>query len=198
MKVICVWKNLKENIRSKENTCFYLKPETSLLLKNRPFYYPEYTDNIEGNVELVLRINKVGKYISKKFAHTYYDEIGLGMTLTAKDLMKKQSDAGLPTDISYSFDNSAPLGNFVDKKTFSNLHDISFSLTKNNEIVQKGHTSEMQYSFDEIISYISQYIMIKTGDLIFTGAIAEGVQLRIGDHLECFINNESFLKLNIK
>lgn len=200
MKIICILINYEDRSQKSELTkepVFYLKPETSLLLNNRPFYYPEYSEEIVCDVELVLKINKVGKYISEKFASAYYDEIGLAINLTALDMRKECINNHLPWDVSASFDNSALLSRFINKSTFEDIDKISYSLKINGKTTQEHMTSALLFSFDKIVSFVSKFIMLKTGDLIFTGAIAQPLPVKINDNLEAFINDRSVLKCNI-
>jgi len=177
---------------------FFMKPESALLQKNTPFFYPEFSNDIHYETEIVIRINKVGKHIQEKFAHTYFDEIGIGIDLTARDLQNNCKQKGLPWEIAKAFDGSAPLGTFVDKNKFADINDLNFSLKINGDLRQVGNTKNMIFSFDHIISYVSQFITLKMGDLIFTGT-PEGVgPIRINDIFEAFIEDEKMLDLNIK
>ncbi len=199
MKIICIQKNYsKLRTPKSEPIIFYLKPETSLLLNNRPFYYPDYTKDIVCNVELVLRINKVGKYINEKFASTYYDEIGLAINFTALDLQKDCIKNKQPWELSSSFDNSAPLSKFINKSTFADIDNLKYLLKINDKTVRKHDTSNLLFSFDKIVSHVSQYITLKTGDLIFTGARTKLIPVKISDQLEAFIEDQCLLKCRIK
>ncbi len=175
-----------------------MKPETALLQKNMPFFYPEFSNDIHYETEIVVKINKVGKHIQEKFAHTYYDEVGIGIDLTARDLQSEHKKKGLPWEIAKAFDGAAPLGNFVDKTKYENLNNLNFSLKVNGEDRQIGNTKNMIFSIDKIIAYVSQFVTLKIGDLIFTGT-PEGVSpIKIGDHFEAFIEGKKLLDLNIK
>ena len=204
MKIICIGRNYVEHAKELNNPLpsepvFFLKPDTALLIKNRPFYYPEFSDNIHYEVEIVLKISKVGKYIDERFADTYYDEIGIGIDFTARDLQKKAKEKGLPWEKAKAFDFSAPLSDrFIPKKDLDETGNISFTLLKNGKEVQKGNTANMIFSFRQIISYVSRFITLKTGDLIFTGT-PEGVgPVKVGDVLEAYIGSERMLKCEIR
>ena len=203
MKIICIGRNYVEHAKELNNPLpevpiFFLKPETALLQKNQPFFYPEFSEDIHYETEIVLKIKKVGKHIQEKFAHTYYDEIGIGIDLTARDLQSNCKKKGLPWEIAKGFDGSAPLGKFINKSEFENINDLRFSLNVNGETRQDGNTKDMIFSFDKIIAYVSQFLTLKIGDLIFTGT-PEGVgPIKIGDHFEAFIEDKKMLEINIK
>jgi 2-keto-4-pentenoate hydratase/2-oxohepta-3-ene-1,7-dioic acid hydratase in catechol pathway len=203
MKIICIGRNYVEHAKELNNPLpevpiFFLKPETALLQKKQPFFYPEFTKDLHYETEVVLRINKVGKHIQKKFAHTYYNEIGLGIDLTARDLQSQCKKYGLPWEIAKGFDGSAPLGSFVDKSQYEDINKLNFSLKVNGELRQKGNTKDMIFSFDQIIVYVSQFLTLKIGDLIFTGTPAGVGPIKIGDHFEAFIEDKKALNLHIK
>jgi len=203
MKIICIGLNYKSHIEELNKTIpatpvFFLKPETALTLKNRPFFYPDFSNNIHYEVELVVRINKLGKYIQKKFAHTYYNEIGLGIDFTARDIQTEVFKNALPWEISKAFDGSAVVNRFLPKNDLENLKNINFSLFKNKQLVQQGNTADMLFSIDEIIEYVSQFITLKIGDLIFTGTPCGIGKVAIGDELEGYIENNLMLKCRIK
>ncbi len=204
MKIICIGRNYVEHAKELNNPLpsepvFFLKPDTALLIKNRPFYYPEFSDNIHYEAEIVLKISKVGKYIDERFADTYYDEIGIGVDFTARDLQKKAKEKGLPWEKAKAFDFSAPLSDrFISRKDLDDTGNISFTLLKNGEEVQKGNTANMIFSFRQIISYVSRFITLRTGDLIFTGT-PEGVgPVKVGDVLEAYIGSERMLRCEIR
>ena len=203
MKLICIGRNYTDHIaelnnQKPEHPVIFLKPDSSVLPKNNPFYIPEFSNDIHYEVELLVKINRIGKYIDQKFAHKYYDEIGLGIDFTARDLQKTLKTKGLPWEKAKAFDSSAVIGKFYPKKRFEDLSNISFSLEKNNEIVQQGNTSLMLWSIDEIIAYVSQYFTLKIGDIIFTGTPSGVGPVTINDTLEGFLENESAFKINIK
>lgn len=203
MKIICIGRNYVEHAKELNNPLpkvpiFFMKPESALLQKNSPFFYPEFSKDIHYETEIVLRIKKVGKHIQEKFAHTYFDEIGIGIDLTARDLQNNCKQKGLPWEIAKAFDGSAPLGTFVDKNKFADINDLNFSLKINGEDRQAGNTKDMIFSFDHIISYVSQFVTLKMGDLIFTGTPAGVGPIKINDTFEAFIEGEKMLDLTIK
>lgn len=203
MKIICIGRNYANHAKEMnasvpEVPLFFMKPETALLPKRNPFYYPNFTKDLHFECELVVRISKLGKNISERFAHEYYSEIGLGIDFTARDLQAKCKEKGHPWEIAKAFEHSAPLSEkFIDKNTL-NLNDLNFHLLKNGETVQKGNISDMIFTIDQLIAYVSQFMTLKIGDLLFTGT-PEGVgPVQIGDHLEGFIEGEQLLNLKIK
>jgi acylpyruvate hydrolase len=203
MKVLCIGRNYSEHISELKSATptepvFFMKPDTSILTRNRPFFLPDYGSSIHYEVELVLRICKVGKNIQKRFASSYYDAIGIGLDFTARDLQAKCKEKGLPWLVAKGFDNAAPLGKFIEKTKFTNLRDIHFHLEKNGMTVQKASSSEMIFSFEDIISYISKFITLKTGDLIFTGTPSGVGPIQLGDRLEAFIEGEKLLGCSVK
>jgi len=177
---------------------FFLKPETALLQQKRNFYIPEFSNDIHYELELVLKIQKLGKHINEKFAHTYYNEIGLGIDFTARDVQDQCKEKGLPWEKAKAFDHSAPLGKFVDKKTFENQANIHFWLEKNGEKVQDGYSADMIFNFNQIIAYVSKFITLKIGDLIFTGTPAGVGPVKIGDKLEGFLEGHKLIQCMVK
>jgi len=202
MKIICIGRNYAEHAKEMKSEVptepvFFLKPETALL-KDKDFYYPGFTKDLHHEVEIVLKISKNGKHIAEEFASQYYNEIGIGIDFTARDLQMKCKEKGLPWEKAKAFDNAAPIGEFVPKETFADLKNISFHLNINGSQRQAGNTKDLIFSFEKIISYVSQFITLKTGDLIFTGT-PEGVSaVNIGDVLEASIENKKMFQLNIK
>ncbi|MBS4060189.1 MAG: fumarylacetoacetate hydrolase family protein, partial [Bacteroidetes bacterium] len=177
---------------------FFMKPDTALLPPHNPFFYPAFSNDIHYEVELVLKVNKTGRSISEKFAHKYFDEIGVGIDFTARDLQNDCKKKGLPWEIAKAFDFSAPIGKFLPKKSFEDLNNIEFGLKINDEWRQKGNSKDMIFSFDKIISYVSQFVTIRKGDYIFTGT-PEGVgPTKVDDHFELFIGDEKLLSFNVK
>jgi len=175
-----------------------MKPDTALLQKNNPFFYPEFSKDVHYETELVLKINRNGRHIEERFAHKFYDEIGIGIDFTARDIQAECKAKGLPWEIAKAFDQSAPVGKFLPKNHFPDLNNIQFTLEVNGEVRQNGTSADMIFSFDQIIAYISQFITLKTGDLIFTGT-PEGVgPTQIDDHFEAFIDGEKLLEFNVK
>ncbi len=204
MKIICVGRNYTEHIEELQNEkpqdpVLFLKPDTAILLKKQPFFIPSFSQDVHYEVELLVRINRVGKHIQKKFAHKYYDEIGLGIDFTARDLQQKLKEKGLPWEKAKAFDGAAVIGEkWLNKKEFENVDDINFSLQRNGELVQKGETSHMLWKIDELIEYISEYFTLKIGDVIFTGTPAGVGQVQINDELKGYIKNEQIFSIQVK
>ena len=202
MKIFGIGRNYGAHIEELNNErpdepIIFTKPETALLTRNRPFYYPGFSEDIHFEVEILLKICKVGKNIEEKFAHTYYDEIGIGIDFTARDLQSKAKEKGLPWAIAKGFNDSAPISKFVSKKDF-NLNNLQFSLNQNGDIKQQGDTSLMLFSFDYMVSYLSKFFLLKRGDIIFTGTPKGVGPVAIGDKLECFIGSEKMLHVDVK
>lgn len=201
MKIICVGRNYQEHAKELNNEVpktpiLFLKPDTALN-KSTEFYLPEFSTNIQHEVEIVVKISKVGKYIQPEFASNYYSEIGVGIDFTARDLQKTLKEKGLPWEISKAFDQSAYLGDFIPKEEID-LKNLDFSLLKNKKIQQQGNTKNMIFTIDKLISYSSQFFTLKVGDLIFTGT-PEGVStVQENDILEGFINDKKMFELFIK
>ena len=203
MKIICIGRNYADHITELENErpsapVVFLKPDTSVLLKKQPFFIPHFSKQVQHEVELLIKITKVGKHIDKKFAHKYYDEIGLGIDFTARDLQQQLKQKGLPWEKAKAFDGSAVIGKFVSKNQFESLDTISFSLKKNDQVVQQGNSSQMLWKFDDLIEYISKYFTLKIGDVIFTGTPAGVATVNPDDVLAGFIADEEFFKIKIK
>ena len=203
MKIICIGRNYTKHIEELHNErpeepVVFLKPDSAVLLKQHPFVIPEFSDDIHHEVEILVRINKVGKYIDVKFAHNYYDEIGLGIDFTARDLQSKLKDKGLPWEKAKAFDGSAVIGNFLSKKDFSSTENINFELKSNGNTVQKGNTSHMLWKIDELIAYVSQYFTLKIGDIIFTGTPEGVAKVKPNDILEGFIENKKLFRIQVK
>jgi len=203
MKIICIGRNYPAHIKELEHELpaepvFFLKPETALLRSNRPFYIPDFTQELHYELEIVIKICKVGKCIGEKFAHTYWDEIGLGIDFTARDLQRKQSEKGLPWEIAKAFDNSAPVSRFIPKSQFTDPGNIDFHLDLNGKTVQKGNTNEMIFSIDRLISYVSRFFTLKHGDMIFTGTPSGVGPVKIGDFLEAYLGDKKMLWCRIK
>ncbi|WP_298717264.1 fumarylacetoacetate hydrolase family protein [Chitinophaga sp.] len=203
MKIICVGRNYAKHAEELKNEVpsepvIFMKPKNALLQNNHPFYYPEFTDKLHYECELVLRISKNGKHIQERFASKYYDQISVGIDFTARDLQEKQKAKGLPWEIAKSFDNSAVVGKFIPITETMDLKDTNFCLYKNKEIVQQGNTADLLFTFDKLIAYISRFFTLNIGDLVFTGT-PEGVgPVEIGDTLEAFIENDSLLEFMVK
>ena len=203
MKIICIGRNYLDHAKELGNKIptsplFFLKPDTAIQPKGHPFFIPDFSNNIHFEVELVVKISKNGKNIDEKFAHKYYDEIGIGIDFTARDIQEDCKKNGLPWEKAKGFDGSAQISNeFINKKSLK-LEDINFSLNLNNSLMQKGNSKNMIFSFDQIISYISKYYTLRAGDLIYTGTPSGVGKVEIGDSLSCFINGREMLNVNIK
>lgn len=190
-------KEMKRTFESSEPVVF-MKPDTALLKDGKPFFIPDFSEEIHYETELVIKINRLGKNISEKFAHRYFDEITVGIDFTARDLQRKQKELGLPWEIAKSFDNSAAIGEFISIKEVGDLVDIDFHLSINEKVVQSDNSRNMIYSFSKIISYISRFFTLKIGDLIFTGTPAGVGSVQINDHLQGYLNQQKLLDLKIK
>ncbi len=204
MKIICIGRNYSAHISELKNEkptdpVIFLKPDTAILLKKQPFFIPDFSDDVHYEVEVLVKINRVGKYIEEQYAHKYYNEIGLGIDFTARDLQQKLKEKGLPWEKAKGFDGAAVIGEkWIDKKSISNLNNINFSLLKNNEPVQTGNTSDMLWKIDELISYVSQYFTLKIGDIIFTGT-PEGVgRVEVNDVLTGLIEDKQLFSIQVK
>jgi 2-keto-4-pentenoate hydratase/2-oxohepta-3-ene-1,7-dioic acid hydratase in catechol pathway len=203
MKIICVGRNYAAHIAELDNErpkepILFLKPDSAVLLKNNPFLIPEFSDDVHYEVELLVKIKKIGKYIDRKFAHAYYDEIGLGIDFTARDLQKELKEKGLPWEKAKSFDGAAVIGNFLPKSAFESLSAISFRLEKNGETVQEGNTASMLWPIDPLIEYISKYFTLKIGDVIFTGTPAGVGRVVAEDVLTGFIEEKNVFSIKVK
>lgn len=201
MKIICIGRNYSNHVKEMGNSVskspiFFLKPNSALLPKRNPFFIPNFSNEIHCELELVYKIKKVGKSIDQSFSKNYYSEIGLGIDFTARDLQEECKKNGHPWEIAKSFDQSALVSeNFMN---LNSLNNLNFSLLKNGEIVQESNANKMIFNIDQIISYVSNYMTLKTGDLIFTGTPSGVGPIKIGDNLEGFINDKSMFKVNIK
>lgn len=201
MKIICIGRNYAAHAKELKNEVpaepvFFMKPDTALL-REKDFYYPDFTKDLHHEIELVLKICKAGKHIQEEFAHKYYDEIGLGIDFTARDLQEECKKKGLPWEKAKAFDNSAPIGEFIKKEKLE-LNNISFSLSINGQVKQKGSSADLIFSFDKIIAYVSRFVSLRVGDLIYTGT-PEGVgPVKIGDELSGEMNGAKQMLLKIK
>lgn len=203
MKILAIGRNYVEHIKELDNEqpddpIIFSKPDTAILKNNDPFYHPTYSNDIHHEVELIFRICKEGKFVEEQYAHKYYDKIGLGIDFTARDLQTKAKEKGLPWTIAKGFNGSAPISEWIEKEEFENLQNINFSLNINGELKQKGNSSHMLFSIDYIISYLSQFFTLKTGDIIFTGTPKGVGPIKIGDRLEGFIENQKLLDFEVK
>ena len=203
MKIICIGRNYIDHIKELSNQkplnpVVFLKPDSSIIAKNQNFIIPSFSNEIHHEVELVIKINKVGKHIDKSFSHKYYDEIGLGIDFTARDIQNNLKQKGHPWEKSKAFDNSCMVGKFLKKEKLEDISKIEFSLIKNNELVQSGHSDDMLWKIDELISYVSQYFTLKIGDLIFTGTPSGVSKVESGDILEGYILTNKMFTLKVK
>lgn len=203
MKIVCIGRNYSEHAKELNNPVpgkpvFFMKPDTAILPPHNPFFYPAFSNDLHYEVELVLKISKNGRHIAEEFAHKYYEEIGVGIDFTARDLQNECKQKGLPWEVAKAFDFSAPIGKFIHKSKLGNLNEIPFGLKINNEWRQQGNSKDMIFSFDRIISYVSQFVTLRKGDYIFTGT-PEGVgPTYVNDHFELFIGEEKLLSFNVK
>jgi 2-keto-4-pentenoate hydratase/2-oxohepta-3-ene-1,7-dioic acid hydratase in catechol pathway len=202
MKIICIGRNYGEHAKElgneiPEDPVIFMKPDTAILKKGSDFYIPEFSDDVHYELEVVLKVSKGGKYIQKENAGKHYDEIGLGIDFTARDLQSKLKGKGLPWELAKGFDGSAVVSDFISKENYD-LQNLNFSLTKNNDEVQDGNTNEMIFSFDDIISFASQYFTLRVGDLIFTGTPKGVGKVSENDILEAYLENEKLFSLKIQ
>jgi 2-keto-4-pentenoate hydratase/2-oxohepta-3-ene-1,7-dioic acid hydratase in catechol pathway len=203
MKIICIGRNYANHIEELKNErpeepVVFMKPDSAVLLKQHPFVIPEFSEDIHHEIELIVKINKVGKYIDAKFAHKYYDEISVGIDFTARDLQDRLKQKGLPWEKAKAFDGSAVVGEFLSKNQFSSVENITFELTNNGKTVQKGCTSHMLWGVDELIAYVSQFFTLKIGDIIFTGTPAGVAAVRPNDVLEGFLEGQQLFRIQVK
>jgi 2-keto-4-pentenoate hydratase/2-oxohepta-3-ene-1,7-dioic acid hydratase in catechol pathway len=202
MKIICIGRNYAKHIEElanerPENPVVFLKPDSSILPRKNPFFIPPFSSDVHYEVEVLVKINKVGKHIASRFAHKYYDEIGLGIDFTARDIQQQCKEKGLPWEKAKAFDGSAVIGDFYDKSNFD-LENLSFKLFKNDRVVQDGNTKAMLWKVDELISYVSQYFTLKKGDIIFTGTPAGVGKVSENDILIGEINNRKAFEIRVK
>ena len=203
MNLICIGRNYAQHISELKSEkpsepVVFLKPDTAILLKKQPFFIPDFSNEVHHEVEVLVKINRVGKYIDSKFAHKYYEQIGLGIDFTARDLQQELKGKGLPLEKSKAFDGSAVIGKWVSKSNYENVNNIPFSLFKNNQIVQSSTTEDMLWGIDEIIAYVSQYFTLKIGDIIFTGTPSGVGKVQSNDFLKGYIGEEEFFSIKVK
>ncbi|MGY8916169.1 MAG: fumarylacetoacetate hydrolase family protein [Flavobacteriales bacterium] len=203
MKIICIGRNYADHIKELNNErptdpVVFIKPDSSVLPKEQDFYIPEFTRDVHYEVEVLVKIKKVGKHIEEKFAHKYYDEVGLGIDFTARDVQTSLKEKGLPWEKAKGFDGAAVVGNWLPKTNFKDLNNLNFSLSKNGKIVQQGNTSLMLWKIDGIIAYVSKYFMLKKGDIIFTGTPAGVGKIVTNDYLSGTLENEELFTVKIK
>ena len=203
MKIICIGRNYANHIEELQNErptepVVFIKPDSAILLKQHPFVLPEFSEDVQHEIEVIVKINKVGKYIDAKFAHKYYDEISVGIDFTARDLQNTLKAKGLPWEKAKAFDGSAVIGDFLPKSQFSSLENLTFELRNNNEIVQEGNVNMMLWKIDELIAYISQYFTLKIGDIIFTGTPKGVAAVQPNDVLEGFLEGQKLFRIQVK
>lgn len=203
MKIICVGRNYADHIEELQNErpsepVLFLKPDTTIGQRNTPFYLPDFSSEIHYEIEIIVRINRIGKHIQEQFAHKYYDQLSVGIDFTARDLQNKLKSKGLPWEKAKAFDGSAVVGKWAPKSTFESLENLSFSLKKNDVVVQSGNTQQMLWGIDAVIAYVSQFFTLKIGDIIFTGTPAGVGQVQAGDILKGYIENEEFFNIKVK
>lgn len=203
MKIICVGRNYSDHIQELKNETpaepvLFLKPDTSILLKKQPFFIPEFSNDVHHEVELLVRINKIGKHIDRKFAHKYYDEIGLGIDFTARDLQAELKKNGLPWEKAKAFDGAAVVGKFINKEEIKDVNDLGFSLEVNGNVVQKGNSAQMIWKIDRLIEYISKYFTLKIGDIIFTGTPSGVGKVMPEDVLKGYMADKEMFSIKVK
>ena len=203
MKLICIGRNYADHIKELANErpahpVVFIKPDSAVLPREQDFYIPEFSNDIHYEVEVLVKIKKVGKHIDPEFAHKYYDEIGLGIDFTARDLQRQLKEKGLPWEKAKGFDGSAVIGKWFSKANFQDINDLNFSLLKNGNVVQEGNTAQMLWKVDELISYVSTYFMLKKGDVIFTGTPAGVGRIIANDYLSGMLEDEEVFSVKIK
>lgn len=203
MKIIAIGLNYAEHNKELNNPVpvepvFFMKPDTALIKGNKPFFYPDFSTNLHYETEIVLKMNRVGKCITEKFAHRYYKEIGIGIDFTARDIQARCKEKGLPWEVAKAFDGSAPVSHFVSKTDFNDIQNLNFHLDINGVTVQNGNTSHMIFTCDRIIEHVSKYITIRMGDLIFTGTPAGVGPVKIGDRLQAYIEDTLMLDFYVR
>ncbi len=203
MKIICVGRNYVEHIQELNNEkpddpVIFLKPETAIPLKNEPFFYPDFSSDVHHEVEVLVKINRVGKNIDEKFAHKYYDEIGIGIDFTARDVQSNLKAKGLPWELAKGFNGSAPISPFVPKTDFADLQNLTFRLDVNGETRQMGNTSLMLFKVDYLIAFVSRYFLLQQGDILFTGTPKGVGPVHVGDRLTAYIEDRKMLEIDVK
>jgi 2-keto-4-pentenoate hydratase/2-oxohepta-3-ene-1,7-dioic acid hydratase in catechol pathway len=203
MKIICIGRNYTNHIAELQNErptepVVFMKPDSAVLLKQHPFVLPEFSNEVHHEIELIVKINKVGKYIEPKFAHKYYDEISVGIDFTARDLQDQLKSKGLPWEKAKAFDGSAVIGEFVSKEQFASLDDVNFELLKNGAVAQKGNSSLMLWKIDELVAYVSQFFTLKIGDIIFTGTPEGVAAVQPNDVLEGYLEGQQLFRIQVK
>lgn len=203
MKIICIGRNYVDHAKELNNPVpkepvFFMKPDTALIQSRNPFIHPSFSNDIHHEIELVIKISKIGKHIEERFAHKYYEEITVGVDFTARDVQQQCKEKGLPWEKAKAFDGSAPTGKFVNISEFNDINNLNFSLQINGETKQQGNTKDMLFNINQIIAYVSQFVTLKIGDYIFTGTPAGVGPVKIGDKLDCFLEDKKLLSFNVK
>ena len=203
MKLICIGRNYTEHIKELENEkptnpVVFLKPDTAILLNKQPFFIPDFSNDVHHEVEILVKINRLGKYIGRKYAHKYYKEIGLGIDFTARDLQNQLKSKRLPWEKAKAFDGAAVVGKWLPIKDFKNVNNINFTLQKNDQIIQQANTNLMLWKIDELIEYVSKYFTLKIGDIIFTGTPAGVGKVIANDKLKGFIEDQEMFSITVK
>jgi len=203
MKIIAIGRNYAEHAKELNNPVptvpvIFMKPDTALLKENKPFYHPDFSQDIHHEIEIVLKVNKEGKHVSEKFAGSYFDEIALGVDFTARDIQQKHKEKGLPWELAKAFDGSAPVSDFVPKSKFSDIYNLNFKLDVNGQTRQQGNTRDLLFPFERIIAFVSKYITLKKGDLIFTGTPQGVAKVNVGDRLEGYLEDVKMLDFYVK
>ena len=203
MKIICIGRNYIDHAKELNNPVpakpvFFMKPDSALVIKNRPFFYPDFSNDVHHEIEIVIKINRLGRSIEEKFADRYFSEIALGVDFTARDLQAECKKKGLPWEIAKGFDYSAPLSEFIPIEELGDIHDLPFHLDINGETVQDGSTKDQIFSYEKVIAYVSKFMTLKTGDLIYTGTPAGVGPVKLGDRLEGFIGDRKMLDFMVK
>ena len=203
MKIICIGRNYLAHAKELNNEVptrpvFFMKPDSALVISNRPFFYPDFSEDVHHEIEVVIRVDRLGRSIEEKYANRYYSEVALGVDFTARDLQKEMKDKGLPWEIAKGFDYSAPVSEFFPVSNFRDIHDLSFRLDVNGKTVQNGSTSLMIFSFEKIIAYVSRFMTLKTGDLIFTGTPAGVGPVSVNDRLEAYLEGDKIMDFPVK
>ncbi|MDN3547584.1 fumarylacetoacetate hydrolase family protein [Mucilaginibacter aquaedulcis] len=203
MKIIAIGRNYAEHAKELNNPVptvpvIFMKPDTAIIKDNKPFYHPDFSEDVHHEIELVLKVSKEGKHINQKFAAGYFEEIALGIDFTARDIQSRHKEKGLPWELAKAFDGSAPISNFVPKSKFVDIYDLNLKLDVNGETRQQGNTRDLLFSFENIIAFVSQYITLKKGDLIFTGTPPGVAKVKVGDRLEGYLEDEKLLDFYVK
>ena len=203
MKFICIGRNYVEHIKELQHATpsepvFFLKPDSAITRCNRPFFLPDFSERVDYETEIIVKINRLGKCIAEKFAHLYYEEIGLGVDFTARDIQKRCIEKGDPWEVAKAFDGSAVVGKFLSKSQFPDVQNLNFHLLLNGQKVQEGNSKDMLFTIDQIIAHVSKYITLRTGDIIFTGTPVGVGPVHINDHLEGFLEGQKLFEFNIK